>query len=143
MVFFFTKNMQNRLLYLIEEEYVAKAIYTDSVKSIYSIKSELNKIAKNHLTSLAIYYKNVRKILHLKNKIPIFFSDSLLLFQINSKKAKYFINYFNILKICYEEKMVIIFNDGTILKLSCKKSVFKRELEKIKCIVDYRNNLNL
>ena len=135
--------MQNRLLYLVEEDYVSKAIYTDSVKSIYSIKSELNKIAKNHLTSLDIYYKNTRKKMNLKNKIPIYFSDSLLLFQINSKKEKYFINYFNILKICYEEKMVVIFNDGTILKLDCKKYICRVELEKIKSIVDYINNLNL
>ena len=137
------KKVMNKLLYLIEEEYVSQAVYTDNILPIYSLNTEVKKIMKKHFLSLDSYSKLVRKQLPLKNKIPIYCSSSILLFKINSKNGKYMINFFNLLKICSDKDVVFIFKDGSILRVDVSITVVKRELRKIYSIIAYINNLNL
>lgn len=135
--------MQNKLLYLFEEDYISKAVYNDKEESIYSIKNEINNLAKKHFVSIREYNKLVRKQLCLKNKIPLLLSKSLLLFIINSKKTKYVINYYNILKICFNGGIVFIFKDSSILKIDVSKALINKEIAKIKQIINYVNDLDL
>ena len=72
------------ILYLKEKNFIANVIKTDGVEQIYSIKSELNQIAKKHFINISEYRKLVRKKIDLKNKIPIYFSNQLLLFNVKS-----------------------------------------------------------
>ena len=125
------------ILYLKEECFSATIITNDSMGKIYSIKSEINSIAKGHFISLPDYKKLVRKGLGLKNKIPIYFSDKLMLFNVKSDSCSYWINYFNILKICYNNEIIVIFKTGYILRLNTNKKIIINELTKVKKILDY------
>ena len=70
----------NRLLYLKEKDFVSISVTEKEVKNIYSIRSEINRIAKTYFFSIREYRKLVKKELNLANKIPIYFSSTLLLF---------------------------------------------------------------
>lgn len=129
------------ILYLKEENFIANVIKTDGVEQIYSIKSELNQIAKKHFINISEYRKLVRKKIDLKNKIPIYFSNQLLLFNVKSNETVYWINYFNILKICKKDKIIIIFKNGTLLELEISKNNMVKELRKTKKVLDYIANL--
>lgn len=143
MVFFYAKMEKNKILFLKEENFISSIHYIEKKEDIYSIKSELNSLAKRHFFSISEYRKLVRKQLPLKNKIPIYFSPSLLLFCIRERNCCYWINYFNILKICYEENIIIIFKDGSILEADVKKKILLQELEKINKVLAYKKELDL
>ena len=132
---------KNRLLYLKEKDFVSIAVTEEEVTNIYSIKSEIEKIAKAHFFSIKEYRKLVRKELLLSNKIPIYFSQSLFLFYVNSKNTLFWINYFMILKVCYEKNIIIFFKNGDFLELEVSKRFFVKELEKINIVLNYVSNL--
>ena len=134
---------KNILLYIKEEGFISTSYYIDKEEQIYSINSELNNLAKRYFLSLPYYRKSVNKQLGLKYNIPIYFSPTLLLFRLKSKNVVYYINYFNILKICYEEGVVIIFKGGHILEVEVKKKVVLQQLQKIDQILVYMNKLEL
>ena len=122
---------------------MATVFYVERCEEVYSLNSELNKLAKRHFLSLSEYRKLVRKQIELKNKIPIYFSDKLFLFYLKVSDTCYWINYFNILKICYDENIVIIFKNGYILRLDIKRKNLIKELEKIDKVLNYRKSFNL
>ena len=134
---------KSSILFLKEKDFVATVFYVERCEEVYSLNSELNKLAKRHFLSLSEYRKLVRKQLDLKNKIPIYFSDKLFLFYLKIKDESFWINYFNILKICYDENIVIIFKNGYILKLDIKRKNLIKELEKIDKVLNYRKSFNL
>ena len=127
----------NDILYLKEENFCANIITQFEVGKIYSVKSELNKIAKKHFISISEYKKLVRKELSLKNKIPLYISNQLLFFNIKINDTIYWINYFNILKICYQDNILVIFKTGDILELEINKKQIKKELNKVKEVLEY------
>ena len=131
----------NDILYLKEADFSASKFFVDRIEEIYSIRSELKSIAKKHFISIESYRKFVRKELNLKNKIPLYFSSNLLLFNIRSGKTLYWINYFNILKICFDDKAVVIFKNGDQLELETNKKILRSEIIKIKKILKYINML--
>ena len=133
---------ENGILFLIENDFVATVCYVEKCEEVYSLNSELNKLAKRHFLSLSEYRKLVRKQLDLKNKIPIYFSDKLFLFYLKIGNESYWINYFNILKICYDENIVIIFKNGYILKLDIKRKNLIKELGKIDKVLNYKKSFN-
>lgn len=128
-------------MYLKEKDFVSIAVTEDEVRNIYSIKSEIDKLAKAHFFSIKEYRKLVRRALSLANKIPIYFSQSLFLFYINSKNTLYWINYFMVLKVCYEKNTFIFLKNGEVLELEVSKRVFVKELEKINIVLNYVSNL--
>ena len=132
---------KNRILYLTEKDFVSMLVTEEEMTKIYSVRSEINNIAKNHFLNIKEYHKLVRKKLLLKNKIPIYFSQSLLLFYINSNKTIFWINYYMILKICYDKNIVIFFKDGSMLELEISKRVISNELKKIYIVLEHINNL--
>ena len=132
----------NGILFLKEKDFVATVFYVERCEEVYSLNSELNKLAKRHFLSLSEYRKLVRKQLDLKNKIPIYFSDKLFLFYLKIGNESYWINYFNILKICYDENIVIIFKNGYILKLDIKRKNLIKELGKIDKVLNYKKSFN-
>ena len=132
---------KNRLLYLKEKDFVSIAVTEDEVRNIYSIKSEIDKLAKTYFFSIKEYRKLVRRALSLANKIPIYFSQSLFLFYVNSKNTLYWINYFMVLKVCYEKNIIIFLKNGDVLELEVSKRVFVKELEKINIVLNYVSNL--
>ena len=134
---------ENSILFLKEKDFVATVFYVERCEEVYSLNSELNKLAKRHFFSLNEYRKLVRKQIDLKNKIPIFFSNDLFLFNLKACGSCYWINYFNILKICYDENIIIIFKNGYILKLDIKRKNLIKELEKIDKVLNYRKSFNL
>ena len=134
---------ENGILFLKEKDFVATVFYVERCEEVYSLNSELNKLAKRHFLSLSEYRKLVRKQLDLKNKIPIYFSDKLFLFYLKIENESYWINYFNILKICYDENIVIILKNGYILKLDIKRKNLIKELGKIDKVLNYRKSFNL
>ena len=132
---------KSKLLFLEEKEFITTVYFLDNKKEVYSLKSEINRLANKHLFSINDYRKFVKKQTTLKNKIPIYFSESLLLFYIKDNDCSYWINYFNILKICYDNNIVIIFKNGDILKLEISKKMILKELTKIEIVLDYIQNL--
>ena len=134
---------ENGILFLKEKDFVATVFYVERCEEVYSLNSELNKLAKRHFLSLSEYRKLVRKQLDLKNKIPIYFSDKLFLFYLKIGNESYWINYFNILKICYDENIVIIFKNGYILKLDIKRKNLIKEMEKIDKVLNYRKSFDI
>jgi hypothetical protein len=133
---------ENGILFLKEKDFVATVFYVERCEEVYSLNSELNKLAKRHFLSLSEYRKLVRRQLDLKNKIPIYFSDKLFLFYLKIGNESYWINYFNILKICYDENIVIIFKNGYILKLDIKRKNLIKELGKIDKVLNYKKSFN-
>lgn len=133
---------KNSILFLKEKDFVATVFYVEKSEEVYSLNSELNKLAKRYFLSLSEYRKLVRKQLDFKNKIPIYFSDKLFLFYLKIGNESFWINYFNILKICYDENIVIIFKNGYILKLDIKRKNLIKEMEKIDKVLNYRKSLN-
>lgn len=134
--------MNDKLLYLKQNIFEAKEYTLFENRDIYSLKNELTKIAEKHFFTIETYRKNARKYLKYKNKIPFYFSPKLLLFSVKTKSDEnYFINFFSIFKICYETKVVIIFENGNILKLDVSKKIILSELNKIKNILKYIENL--
>ena len=133
---------ENCILFLKEKDFVATVFYVERCEEVYSLNSELNKLAKRHFFSINEYRKLVRKQLDLKNKIPIYFSDKLFLFYLKIGNESYWINYFNILKICYDENIVIIFKNGYILKLDIKRKNLIKELGKIDKVLNYKKSFN-
>ena len=133
---------KSSILFLKEKDFVATVFYVERCEEVYSLNSELNKLAKRHFLSLSEYRKLVRKQLDLKNKIPIYFSDKLFLFYLKIENESYWINYFNILKICYDENIVIIFKNGYILKLDIKRKNLIKELGKIDKVLNYKKSFN-
>ena len=134
---------KSSILFLKEKDFVATVFYVEKCEEVYSLNSELNKLAKRHFLSLSEYRKLVRKQLDLKNKIPIYFSDKLFLFYLKIGNESYWINYFNILKICYDENIVIIFKNGYILKLDIKRKNLIKELGKIDKVLNYRKSFDI
>jgi hypothetical protein len=134
---------KSSILFLKEKDFVATVFYVERCEEVYSLNSELNKLAKRHFLSLSEYRKLVRKQLDLKNKIPIYFSDKLFLFYLKIGNESYWINYFNILKICYDENIVIIFKNGYILKLDIKRKNLIKEMEKIDKVLNYRKSFDI
>ena len=128
-------------MYLKEKDFVSISVTEEEVRNIYSIRSEIEKIAKAHFFSVKEYRKLVRKELLLSNKIPLYFSPSLFLFYVNSKNTLYWINYFMILKVCYEKNIIIFLKNGDVLELDVSKRVFVKELKKINIVLNYVNNL--
>ena len=133
---------ENGILFLKEKDFVATVFYVERCEEVYSLNSELNKLAKRHFFSINEYRKLVRKQIDLKNKIPIYFSDKLFLFYLKIENESYWINYFNILKICYDENIVIIFKNGYILKLDIKRKNLIKELGKIDKVLNYKKSFN-
>lgn len=133
---------KSSILFLKEKDFVATVFYVERCEEVYSLNSELNKLAKRHFLSLSEYRKLVRKQLDLKNKIPIYFSDKLFLFYLKIGNESYWINYFNILKICYDENILIIFKNGYILKLDIKRKNLIKELGKIDKVLNYKKSFN-
>ena len=134
---------KNSILFLKEKDFVATVFYVERCEEVYSLNSELNKLTKRHFFSINEYRKLVRKQIDLKNKIPIFFSNDLFLFYLKDKDTCYWINYFSILKICYDENIVIIFKNGYILKLDIKRKNLIKELEKIDKVLNYRKSFDI
>ena len=134
---------ENGILFLKEKDFVATVFYVEKSEEVYSLNSELNKLAKRHFLSLSEYRKLVRKQLDLKNKIPIYFSNKLFLFYLKIGNESYWINYFNILKICSDENIVIIFKNGYILKLDIKRKNLIKEMEKIDKVLNYRKSFDI
>ena len=134
---------KNSILFLKEKDFVATVFYVEKSEEVYSLNSELNKLAKRHFLSLSEYRKLVRKQLELKNKIPIYFSDKLFLFYLKIGNESFWINYFNILKICSDENIVIIFKNGYILKLDIKRKNLIKEMEKIDKVLNYRKSFDI
>ena len=132
---------KNRLLYLKEKDFVSIAVTEEEVRNIYSVRSEIDKLAKTHFFSIKEYRKLVRKELLLANKIPIYFSPSLFLFYVNSKNTLYWINYFMVLKVCYEKNIFIFLKNGEVIELEISKRVFVKEMQKINIVLNYVNNL--
>ena len=141
MVFFLCKMSVNSILYLKEKDFVASVVSVNEETKIYSVRNEINKLAKVHFFSIKEYRKIVRKELLLGNKIPIYFSQSLLLFYINAKDTLYWINYFMILKICYDKNIVIFFKDYSFVEIDVSRNIFANELKKINKVLKYINNL--
>ena len=135
--------MKNKLLFLEEKDFISTAYYMDKKEEIYSVRSEVNQLANKHLFSVSEYRKLIRKKTDLKNKIPIYFSESLLLFYLKDDITIYWINYFNILKICYEDSIYIIFKNGDILRVKVSKELIKKELMKVEKVLNYIRNLYL
>ena len=133
---------KSSILFLKAKGFVATVFYVERCEEVYSLNSELNKLAKRHFLSLSEYRKLVRKQLDLKNKIPIYFSDKLCLFYLKIRNESYQINYFNILKICSDENIVIIFKNGYILKLDTKRKNLIKELGKIDKVLNYKKSFN-
>ena len=131
----------NRLLYLKEKDFVSISVTEKEVSNIYSIKSEINKLANSYFFSIREYRKLVKKELKLANKIPIYFSPTLLLFYINSNNTLFWVNYFMILKVCYEKNIFIFLQNGEVLELEVSKRVFMRELKKVNIVLNYVKNL--
>ena len=131
----------NNILYLEEKAFVSNKVDINGIIEIYSLRSELNQIANKFLTSINEYRKFARKELGLKNKIPLYLSSRLLLFTVKSEDTNYWINYFNILKICYSDNIIIIFKNGDILELHITKIKIIKELEKINKVLNYINSL--
>jgi hypothetical protein len=131
----------NNILYLEEKAFVSNKVDINGIIEIYSLRSELNQIANKFLTSINEYRKFARKELGLKNKIPLYLSSRLLLFTVKSEDTNYWINYFNILKICYSDNIIIIFKNGDILELHITKTKIIKELEKINKVLNYINSL--
>ena len=134
---------KNSILFLKEKDFVATVFYVEKSEEVYSLNSELNKLAKRHFLSLSEYRKLVRKQLELKNKIPIYFSDKLFLFYLKIRNESFWINYFNILKICSDENIVIIFKNGYILRLDIKRKNLIKEMEKIDKVLNYRKSFDI
>ena len=134
---------KNSILFLKEKDFVATVFYVEKSEEVYSLNSELNKLAKRHFLSLSEYRKLVRKQLELKNKIPIYFSDKLFLFYLKIGNESFWINYFNILKICSDENIVIIFKNGYILRLDIKRKNLIKEMEKIDKVLNYRKSFDI
>ena len=134
---------KNSILFLKEKDFVATVFYVEKSEEVYSLNSELNKLAKRHFLSLSEYRKLVRKQLELKNKIPIYFSDNLFLFYLKIGNESFWINYFNILKICSDENIVIIFKNGYILRLDIKRKNLIKELGKIDKVLNYRKSFDI
>ena len=134
---------KSSILFLKEKDFVATVFYVERCEEVYSLNSELNKLAKRHFLSLSEYRKLVKKQLDLKNKIPIYFSDKLFLFYLKIENESYWINYFNILKICSDENIVIIFKNGYILKLDIKRKNLIKEMEKIDKVLNYRKSFDI
>jgi hypothetical protein len=134
---------KSSILFLKEKDFVATVFYVERCEEVYSLNSELNKLAKRHFLSLSEYRKLVRKQLDLKNKIPIYFSDKLFLFYLKIRNESYWINYFNILKICSDENIVIIFKNGYILRLDIKRKNLIKEMEKIDKVLNYRKSFDI
>ena len=139
---FFEKMKEYRILYLKQTLFEANAYTTHGVNEINSLKNEINKLAVRHFFSIESYRNGVRKYLPLKNKIPIRYSNKLFLFYIKIKQDEsYYINYYSILKICFNEKVVIIFKNGEILELNIPVKVILKEIRKVEIISNYLNNL--
>lgn len=134
---------KNSILFLKEKDFVATVFYVERCEEVYSLNSELNKLAKRYFLSLSEYRKLVRKQLDFKNKIPIYFSDKLFLFYLKIGNESYWINYFNILKICSDKNIVIIFKNGYILKLDIKRKNLIKEMEKIDKVLNYRKSFDI
>jgi hypothetical protein len=131
-----------RILYLKQTVFEATAYTISGLKDIFSLRNEIDKLALKHLFSIESYRKAVRDILPLKNKIPIYFSSKLFLFYLRSNdKSLYYINFYEILKICFTKNIIIIFKNGEKLELEISKEIVNRELKKIKIISNYLNNL--
>jgi hypothetical protein len=130
-----------KILYLKETLFEATLYANEECFKISSVQGELNKLATKYLFSIASYKSCVKKKLPLKNKIPIYFSNQLLFFYLKTNEEKYYLNYFEIFKICCEEKAIIIFKNGHKIELDISKKIILNEIKKVKLLLNYINNL--
>ena len=133
--------MDKGIIYLKQNIFEAKKYTCFGFEEINSLRNEIDRCCEMHLFSLESYKKAVRKKIGLKNKIPIYFSDKLMLFYLKENENRYYINFKKIYKICFEEKVIIIFKNGDILELALNKKIISKELSKVETILNYLNNL--
>ena len=133
--------MGNRIIYLKQNLFEAKKYTYLDVEEINSLRNEIDRFCATYLFSLESYKKSVRKKIGLKSKIPIYFSNKLMFFYLKENENRYLINFMEIFKICFEEKVIIIFKNGDILELELNKKIITKELVKVETILNYLDNL--
>lgn len=132
------------ILYLKQTIFEAIAYTDKGTYNIASLQSEINKLAMKYLFTVSSYKKSIKRVLPFKNKIPIYFSNDLILFYLKTNDDnKYYMNYTEIFKICYDENIMIIFKNGESLKVKVSKKILINELKKIKLLLNYINNLSV
>ena len=122
-------------------DYRTEVVTKEECFEVVSLYSFLNQLASYYLTSIDGYRKSVKRQLGMKYNIPLYFNKSLLLFSISDKnKQKYWINYFALDDIYYENgKFIFVFYNGHKISMIISKSKISNSLNKIKAIIDYIN----
>lgn len=137
---FFSKKM-SKILFIKESNFKTTAYYEDKEENVYSLNSFLNDLAHKYFFTISIYKKMIRKYLPLKNKIPIYFSDKILLFYLlDNLGNRYLINYNSLAKICYDNEVLFLFKNGYILSCDVNKKIINNELKKVYSILEYMHN---
>ena len=77
--------MKNRILYLKETIFEANSYTTNGIISIFSLRNEINKMAIKYLFTIEGYRYAIKHVLPFKNKIPIYYSNNIILLFIYSR----------------------------------------------------------
>lgn len=114
-------------------------VYKTNIKEIYrGYERYLSIISKDYFLDIKFYNKCISKRLNIKREIPIKLSDKLMFFRINDRINEYYINYYNIVFLGYEDdNTLIIFKDGSYLEINENIIKFKKMLSKCKKIENY------
>lgn len=114
-------------------------VYKTNIKEIYrGYERYLSIISKDYFLDIKFYNKCISKRLNIKREIPIKLSDKLMFFRINDRVNEYYINYYNIVFLGYEDdNTLIIFKDGSYLEINENIIKFKKMLSKCKKIENY------
>lgn len=102
----------------------------------------IHRLSNDYFISLKEYRKLIAKKLGVSRQHPIYLSDELMLFKVCTQNEVYYINYFAISFIGYEnDTYFIIFSDGTYLYIDTNKRMIDAILKKITMIESYFENI--
>ena len=124
--------------YIVEENKISTIFYKNKCIVDDTYEMLITKIFKAHFFNYKYYKNMLGKILGLKSGVPIYLNRKLMLIKFKNKEKIYYINYFAINLISYNDNTIlIILKNGDKIFLDKEKNNVKKKMDMASSILEY------
>ncbi len=128
--------------YIVEENKISTMFYKNEYLVCDTYEALITKIFKAHFFNYSYYKNMIGKTLGLKNGAPIYLTNKLMFIKFREGEKIYYINYFAINFMSYNENTIfVIFKNGILLSFNKSKNNIKKKEEMIHKVLEYMNYL--
>lgn len=117
--------------------YTFESTFTYDERELY-----INRLLKINLIDLTSYKRLIRYNLEIKSRIPLFLNAYTILFKIKTQNSIIYLNYLSIINIgVSKDNVFILFRDGSYLEICYMKNTIRKDLEKCRIIMQYKETI--